>query len=268
MPRALVVVTTYNQLPLLRRALRGNLRQSTDDFHLTVADDGSRPDTRAFLEELAPAFAARGIGFQHVWQEDRGFRRARVLNEGVRRSPAAPLLVFSDGDCIPPARFVERHLGAHEPRSFHVAGAWRLSQEESDGLGEADVDRGAFEALRPRESLRVLRRKRRQSLWGTRVGRRHRPKILGLNVGVDRALFEEVNGFDERFVHWGLEDSDLRDRLMRLRPKPRVKVLYARNDVWHLWHPTYGGGGDGRAQSRVYYRLARPVRCELGLVHP
>ena len=83
-------------------------------------------------------------------------------------------------------------------------------------------------------------------------------------MALDRDLFERLNGFDERFESWGLgEDSDLRDRAMRLRPKPRVKVLYTRNDVYHLWHPI---GVNQRAESERYYRTERPIRCERGLV--
>ena len=261
-PRALVVVTTYNHLPLLRRALRGYLRQTTTDFHLTVADDGSREDTAAYLRDVAAEFEARGIGFRHVWHEDRGFRKTRILNEAVRQSPAAPLLIFSDGDCIPPAHFVERHLAVHEPRSFHVAGAFRLTQEQSEGISEADVDAGRYEGLGSLANRRELRKKARQSKWGTRVGRRNRPKILGLNMAFDRALLEALNGFDEAFEDFGVgEDSDMRDRAMRLRPKPRVKVLYTQNDVYHLWHPI----DKDLSASRKRRELDRPVRCVQGL---
>lgn len=264
-PRALVVVATYQQLPLLRRALRGYLRQTQEDFALVVADDGSTPDTAAWLAAIAPAFAERGIAFEHVWQEDRGFRKCRALNEAVRRGPPAPLLIFSDGDCIPPAHFVERHVQAHEPASLHVAGAWRLDRGQSEALTEADVDAGRFEGLQPAASRRDIRRKARQSRWGTLLRRRHRPKILGLNMGIDRALFEELNGFDERFESWGLgEDTDLRDRAMRRRPRPSVQVLYGHNDVYHLWHPVTGGR---RCEGLPYYRQARPMRCERGLRH-
>ena len=41
-----------------------------------------------------------------------------------------------------------------------------------------------------------------------------------LNFAMDRGLFEALNGFDERFVGWGYEDSDLRDRAMRLGRVP------------------------------------------------
>jgi len=112
-PRARVVVTTYEQLPHLRLVLRGYLRQTVRDFSLVVADDGSGPETRSFLREFAAEAASRGIPFEHCWQEDRGFRRARIQNEAARRGGDEDLLVFSDGDCIPPAHFVERHLSAH-----------------------------------------------------------------------------------------------------------------------------------------------------------
>jgi GT2 family glycosyltransferase len=262
-PRALVVVAAYNQLALLRLSLRGYLRQTNRDFALVVADDGSTDGTAAWLAEVQPRFEAQGIPFLHVHQEDAGFRKCRILNDAVRRGPAAGLLVFSDGDCIPPADFVAQHLAAHEPRSLHVAGAWRLTREQTEAISEADVDVGRFETLRTAESEKDIRKKARQSRWGTLLRRRHRPKILGLNMAIDRALFEELNGFDECFESWGLgEDTDLRDRAMRTRPRPRVKVLYGVNDVYHLWHPVHPGG---RAGSMPYYRQARPVRCEHGL---
>ena len=261
-PRARVVVTTYEQPQHLRRALRGYLHQTVKDFSLVVADDGSGPETRSLVQEFAEQAAIRGIAFEHCWQEDRGFRRARIQNEAVRRGGGEDLLIFSDGDCIPPAHFVERHLSAHEPLSFQVAGAVRLTHEVSERITEADVDSGRFESLMAPADRRALARRARKSRWGMLLRRRHRPKVLGLNLAVDRRLFEALNGFDEVFVGWGLEDSDLRDRAMRHRPRPRVKILYARNDVFHLWHRKAGGT---RSANRAYYDTLRPVRCELGL---
>ena len=265
MPRALVVLATYNQARFLALALEGYLRQTTTDFHLVVADDGSTDATADVIEGAREAFAARGIGFGHVRHEDEGFRKCRILNEAVRRSPEAPLLVFTDGDCIPPATFVAAHLEAHEPRSLHVAGGVRLTEAQTEPLDVEAVRAGRHETLMNPASEQELRRKARQSRWGTLIRRRNRPKILGLNFALDRALFEEINGFDERFESWGIgEDTDIRDRAMRLRPRPRVKVLYGRNDVIHCWHPRPEAGVDQRAASRAYHRTPRPVSCEKG----
>lgn len=261
-PRVRVIISAYNQLPDLRRALRGFLRQSTRDFCLVVADDGSTDGTAEFLTSFAREVEGLGVPFEHVWQEDRGRRKTRVLNEAVRRAGDERLLLFTDGDCIPPHHFVERHLAVHEPRSFHVGGACRLSRVVSEALTDADVDSGAFETLRTPEHDRDLRARARKSRWGVWLRRPRRPKVLGLNMAFDRALFSELNGFDERFGESGLgDDTDMRDRAMRLRPRPRVKLLYGRNDVFHLWHPKIVKSDD-----RAYYHSSRPVRCEWGLV--
>lgn len=262
MPHVRVIVAAYEQLPALRLALRGYLRQTTRDFSLVVADDGSKDDTRAWLEAFAEQARAAGIAFEHHWQEDRGFRKTRILNHCVRQATDETLYLFSDGDCIPPARFVERHAAAHEPQSFHVGGAVRLDAEASAAIDEAAVDRGDFEALIQPSDRRDLARRARKSRWGTWLRRKNRPKVLGLNMAFDRELFEALNGFDERFEGYGYEDSDLRDRAMRHRPRPVVKVLYGTNDVFHLWHPAIPGG---REPNRAYYRMDRPVRCAKGL---
>lgn len=266
MPRAaLVVVAAYNQAAYLRRALRGYLRQTNHNFAMVIADDGSSDETRPVLEGIRSELDAIGVPLAHVWQEDQGFRKTRILNEAVRQSEGEPLIIFSDGDCVPPADFVAKHIAAHEPWSFHVGGAYRLTQAVSGGLREADIDAGAYEGLGTEADRRDLRKRRRKSRWGVMLRRKNRPKILGLNFAIDRGLFESLNGFDEVFQSWGVgEDSDLRDRAMRHEPRPRVKNMYLDNDVYHLWHPV--GAGGGRKQQWEYYKSARPVRCVRGLL--
>ena len=260
-----VVVAAYQQAAFLRRTLRGWLRQTDPGFALTVADDGSGPETADVVAAFASEAAGQGLVVDHVWHEDRGFRKNRILNEAIRCDGSSSLFVFTDGDCIPPARFVERHRAAHAPWTFAVGGAVRLGPAESAPLDEAAIDAGRHEGLATAADRRDLARRARKSRWGVRLRRRNRPKILGLNMAFGRDLLEALNGFDERFVTWGLgEDSDLRDRAMRLRPRPHVAVLYGTNDVVHLWHPPAPGG---RAASRAYYDTPRPVRCIVGL-HP
>jgi glycosyltransferase involved in cell wall biosynthesis len=161
--RALVVVTTYNRLSHLRLALRGWARQSTLDFALSVADDGSAADTGEFVREFAKTAP---FPVEHVWWEKKGFRRAGILNECVRRSHGEPLLLFTDGDCVPPTRFLEGHLAVHGPRSFAVGGAVKLDRHVTARLTEADVDVGLPERLGSWWDRFDLRRK----AWKSRVG--------------------------------------------------------------------------------------------------
>ena len=57
-PHARVIIATYNQVASLKLVLRGYLRQTTNDFSLVLADDGSGPDQGAFLREIKPKFEA------------------------------------------------------------------------------------------------------------------------------------------------------------------------------------------------------------------
>ena len=93
-----------------------------------------------------------------------------------------------------------------------------------------------------------------------------RPRADPLQEMLPSGRWAGSHGAETRLVSSAaLEDSDLRDRATRLRP--RIQVLYAENDVCHLWHPVNSTGADGRAPSKAHYRLKRPTRCKLGLVH-
>jgi len=260
-----IIVSAFNNLPLLRKALRGYLRQTMQEFVLVIADDGSTSEMRIWLEEFAHETRSQGIELEHVWQEDLGFRKTLVLNEAVRQASDESLLIFSDGDCIPPANYVEKHIRAHVPGSFHVGGAYRLDQAESEAITEQDIDSGAFESLGSEAHRKELSNRRFKSRWGTLLRLKNRPKVLGLNMAIDRALFEDVNGFDEKFVGYGLEDSDLRDRVMRRSPRPHVVNFYGDNDVYHLWHPMNNLIGRRELPTWNYYKKSRPIRCMDGL---
>jgi glycosyltransferase involved in cell wall biosynthesis len=262
---ARVIITTYQQAHSLDRVLAGYLHQTRRDFTLVIADDGSSDATAALVREFAPRAEALGIRVVHVWQPDRGWRKPCILNAAVRVAGDEPLLVFTDGDCIPPAHFVESHLSVHEPWSFHVGGCYRLTREVSEGIGAEDVASGRLAQLGTAADRRDLRVRASKSRWGIRLRRPNRPKVAGLNMAYDRRLLEAVNGFDEGFSGRGAEDSDLRNRVMKHRPRPRVKVLYGEVDVYHLWHLHFGGRQDREANwARI--KAGRPMRCVRGLV--
>ncbi|WP_282171260.1 galactosyltransferase-related protein [Cytobacillus firmus] len=61
----------------------------------------------------------------------------------------------------------------------------------------------------------------------------NREKVGGLNI-IPRKYFEEVGGFDERFIGWGLEDRAFANTVNTICGN------FARMDaeVFHLWHST------------------------------
>lgn len=247
-PASSVVITTYNNPRYLELVLLGYARQDRRDFEVIVADDGSRPDTRELIERMRATFP---VPLAHAWQEDIGFRQARVLNWGALHA-RSDCLIFTDGDCIPPKDFVSKHLAAHGNRPLVVGGCVRLTEPDSATIGPDDVTTGRFARFvtpKVRASMWLWHLK---NLWYIAVGDRRRPKIQGLNFSVDRAAFEAVNGFDLRFENNARQDSDLRNRL-RLAGFP-TRCIWHSCIVVHLWHPTHRGRHGWEEADAYYHR--------------
>lgn len=92
-----VIITTYNSPVWLEKVLWGYSVQTHKDFEIVIGDDGSRDDTRETIDRLRKE---TGLTIKHIWQEDKGFRKCRILNKAILQADA-PYLVFTDGDCIP-----------------------------------------------------------------------------------------------------------------------------------------------------------------------
>jgi glycosyltransferase involved in cell wall biosynthesis len=99
-----VVVPTYrrsDRLPRLIAAMEAQTLPS-DRFEVVVVDNGSNDDTSAVLEQLAAATTVQLRPL--VITENRGPARARNLGW---RSAAAPVVAFTDDDCVPEPQWLE-----------------------------------------------------------------------------------------------------------------------------------------------------------------
>jgi len=232
-----VIVTTYNRPDALAAVLEGYLAQDLTDFELVVADDGSTADTKRVIEEYARRAA---FVLQHVWQEDRGFRAAAIRNRALAAT-RGDYVVFSDGDCVPPPAFVSRHRTLAESGYFLSGNRVLLSE------------RFTSNALRRRLPIHTWGTARWALAWLKRDINRllpllHLPEggfrksapkqwegVKTCNLSAWRADLLRVNGLDESYSGWGLEDSDLVIRLLHAGVKHK-SVRFAA-PVFHLWHP-------------------------------
>lgn len=232
-----VIVTTYNRPDALALALDGYLAQTDKDFELVIADDGSTGDT----EKLIMQYKNKNIiPLRHVWQEDQGFRAGAIRNRAIAET-AANYIIFSDGDCVPLSDFVCWHRALAE-KNWFVAGSrilmsaaftrfvlteqipvynWTLIRWIRARM-KRDINR-----LSPLCSLHLgtLLRKATPKSWNS---------VMTCNMAVWREDLIKVNGFDEAYVGWGLEDSDLVIRL--LHAKIFRKSARFTSPVLHLWH--------------------------------
>lgn len=233
-----VIVTTYNWPHALRAVLTALVEQKTVyPFEIIVADDGSTEETAKLVREFKTRVA---IPILHIWQPDEGFKAATIRNKAVLVAEG-DYMVFLDGDCIPREDFIAKHMDLAEENTF-VAGNRVLLNEAFTVTALAEA-----KALHRWSFVRWL------MAWSLGRCNRILPFLMipfasfslrsnsrwrgakGCNLAMWKVDLMQVNGWEEKFVGWGYEDSDLVIRL--LHAKIKRKSGRFRIPVIHLWHP-------------------------------
>ncbi len=265
--RIAVVVTTYNRPDALRAVLEGYAAQTDDAFEILVADDGSTEETKQIVMQYA---SRRNLAVAHVWQEDRGFRAAAIRNRAVARTDA-DYIVFTDGDCVPPPSFVASHRALAE-RGCFVAGNRVLLSEPftrrvlAERLPIHTWRAGQWAAAwMRRDANRLLPLLRRSAQAGFRTAEPQRwHGVKTCNLALWRSEILRVNGLDEAYEGWGLEDSDFAIRLLHAGLRHKSGRFFA--PLFHLWHRDNDRGNLDRNQTRLDELLSTSrYRAELGI---
>lgn len=218
-----VILTTYNSPLWLEKVLLGYSVQEHKDFEIIIGDDGSTNETHQVIEKLR---YETDLIIKHVWQEDKGFRKCRILNKSILKADS-DYLVFTDGDCIPRADFLKVHAEEARPSTFLSGGYHKLPMETSKAITKEDIISGrCFELNWLKEhGLRKsyknskltagpIRAKLYNTLTPTSCN------FKGSNGSAWLKDILKVNGFDER-MPWGGLDREFGIRLENsgIRPK-------------------------------------------------
>lgn len=231
-----VIITTYNRPDALAAVVEACFLQDDKNFEIIIADDGSAHNTRLCIDALK---ARSPVPLHHVWQPDEGFRAARARNLGILAAEG-DYIIFLDGDCVPRANFVSRHRKLARPGYLVTGSRVLLSPAYTRRLLKEGINLcrlGLLAKLKLRLSgdvnkflqtvltLPDLGRESKRFSWR---------RIKSCNLGVWRSDLALVNGFDESFLGWGHEDSDLVVRLFNAGVM-RKEGAFA-TEVYHLWH--------------------------------
>ncbi len=229
-----LIITTYNWKEALELSILSALRQTCMPVEIIIADDGSGEDTRRLIDRMA---TGSPVPIVHVWQEDKGFRAARIRNKAIIKATGEYILVI-DGDIILHRSFIADHKEAARPNFFSQGSRVLLNPTKTrQVLEKKQVDFFIFESgLENRKNtvrsgiLSRLASHRSMNLNGIRT----------CNFAFWRADGVAVNGFNEAFEGWGREDSEFAVRLMNRGV--RGQNIKFRALAYHLFHKEHPRG--------------------------
>ena len=156
-----------------------SIQENAPQFEILICDDGSCSETLHFLD-----FVCRLNGAKLLTQEDRGFRVASARNMGLRNA-RNEIVVFLDDDIRVLPNFLREHGKIHNQETNHIA------------------------LIGPR--LYVTN----YPLCHMRKARCPWKVCYTCNLSVQLTDLMAVQGFDESFMGYGLEDNELAYRLFK-----------------------------------------------------
>jgi glycosyltransferase involved in cell wall biosynthesis len=236
MPSISLILSTYNNPKFLEKVLAGYSHQSFKNFEIIIADDGSTKDTKDLIHKFNQSISQNIF---HVWHEDNGFRKCKILNKAISKS-SNEYLVFSDGDCIPNRTFLETHnklarkghflSGGHLPLCKKTSNAIKLDHIKSQICfnkrflmkNGQPIDKNYFKLIKNTFLMKIL-----DQITPTK------PTFNGNNSSAWREDIIFAKGLNEK-MGYGSEDNELGYRLNN----NGIKSIQIRNraKVLHLYH--------------------------------
>ncbi|MBX2809048.1 MAG: glycosyltransferase family 2 protein [Cellvibrionaceae bacterium] len=256
---AALLITTYNWPEALQQVLRSVAAQTRLPKEVVIADDGSQPETRALINDALTTFPTTLI---HCWHRDQGFRAAAIRNRAIAKI-TAPYVIMIDGDMVLHPQFISDHLDSAQPGYFiqgsrvitGPAAAARLLSGERLTVFSRDLG-NRINALNCPILSRCLSQKNHH---------RHGTRTCNFSVWRDDLL--TINGFNEDYIGWGREDSDLVARLLH-SGRQRIKLKCLAN-AYHIFHRENNRQRLSANDALLAQCLAdRQIRCENGIEKP
>ncbi|QWE31251.1 glycosyltransferase family 2 protein [Polynucleobacter sp. Adler-ghost] len=232
-----VLLATYNWPQALKICLESLSTQTDLDFEIIIADDGSTTTTKDLIEAIQKNFPVK---ITHLWQEDQGFRKTRILNQAIQAAHGE-YLVFLDGDCIVQSDFISQHRALSQANHLVTGSRVLLNDELSKQLllwANWDFKKFTGNLLSSRLSGGINKYWPLKIKLGDGAWRKYKKfvwrRIKGCNMACWKTDALAIGGFDETMTGWGHEDADF---VFRLQSKGLIRKSGSwATEVLHLYH--------------------------------
>jgi len=222
-PKISVIISTYNAEEWLRKVLWGFNQQTFKNFEVVIADDGSRDTTKDLITKMSKEVFYPIV---HVWQEDDGFQKSRILNKAVEAC-AANYVIMTDGDCIPREDFVQVHYINKEKGYFISGGYYMLPMNISKLITLEDIQKQNCFNINWLKEKGIPQTFKNNKLTANGVISKLLNLVTPTNAswnGHNSSGWKKdilnINGFDER-MQYGGQDRELGERLFNFGIKSK-----------------------------------------------
>jgi len=230
-----IVIPTYNRAHNLNLCLTALTLQSTLDFTVIIADDGSTDHTRNIVFDDWP------FSIRYLWKKHNCFGTAIMRNMGaavVEKGTTAVL--FLDSDVLLNKNAIAAYQDLHKkyPEAV-VVGRYdwlppmRITKNDVlqrwDDVINAKLPtsqaKGGIVGPDPRAADNLFT----EQLWQGKYA----CKIFSGNLLIPVAIFRQVGGFDENIIRHGGQDAELSIRLQLMN----AQVIFSQQVVgYHVYH--------------------------------
>ncbi|MBC7467182.1 MAG: glycosyltransferase [Bdellovibrio sp.] len=216
--KATLVISFYKNTRMLDLVLASLETQTFKNFNLIVCDDGSPSD---IVKTVHVKLNQLPIPSLHLWHEDIGFRKNRILNWAIQHTQT-DYMVFIDQDCILHPEFMHEHITHQKAKAVLCGRRINLTERVSRFLSPVKIKQHFLENNIWWIILGGLFMKDNNGIKGVyyknetlrKSANKKMRGIVGCNFSVARQDLLDINGFDTRYEGAGFgEDSDIEFRL-------------------------------------------------------
>lgn len=227
-PSASLIITTYNWKEALEITLLTVLNQTIKPNEIIIADDGSGEETK----ELINYYKEKSeIPIVHSWQKDKGFRLTKSRNKAIALAKF-DYIIMIDGDLILHKNFIKNHVEFAQNDSFVIGTRVLLNKKISDKITATKNYKQSFFFRKIKNRKNCINSNILSLLFSQKTN--SHKKVRGCNMAFYRSDIIKVNGFNEAFIGWGREDTEIVVRMLNAGLIRRNLKFNA--NTFHLYH--------------------------------
>jgi glycosyltransferase involved in cell wall biosynthesis len=224
-----LVISIYNWPQALNITILSVMNQTIKPDEIVIADDGSSKET----QELIKVWQLKlSIPVIHSWQEDIGFRLATSRNKAISKS-SGDYIIMIDGDLVLHPKFIENHIQHCKKNQFTIGPRVMLNEDYSKKiLSESNAEFKVKARNISNNKKNIVNSTFLSNLFSYKT--KSFRQVRACNMACFKSDLIKVNGFNENFIGWGREDTELVVRLLNSNVV-RKNIKFNANTL-HIFH--------------------------------